>query len=55
MPNYDFKCPKCEKVEEVYRTYDQKISAECGQCNIAMDRVWEATPSIFRGGGWGGQ
>ena len=53
MPTYDFKCSECGMTREVYKELGEDRLPTC--CNTSMERVWSATPAIFRGGGWGGQ
>lgn len=53
MPNYDYKCSICGMVREIYREFGEDSVPTC--CQSSMERVWSATPAIFRGGGWGGQ
>jgi len=55
MPKYDYKCEKCGSVVEITRSFDEDSSPMCTTCNSTMVRQWNATPAIFRGGGWGGQ
>ena len=55
MPTYDYKCNNCNSQVEVTRSFDQDGDPMCTGCNSTMSRVWQATPAIFRGGGWGGK
>lgn len=39
MPNYAFRCPKCEKLEDHMLSYDKSIEegiVVCPDCGIAM-------------------
>lgn len=56
MPNYDFKCPTCQKVtESFFPIADGPAPAIMCECGKEAYRVYEATPAQFKGGGWGGQ
>jgi len=55
MPKYDYKCETCNSTIEVTRSFDEEGSPLCTTCNSTMIRQWNATPAIFRGGGWGGK
>lgn len=55
MPKYDFRCPQCEKVVEIYKDFKDDTLPTCGECNVDLSKVFQATPAVFRGGGWGGQ
>jgi putative FmdB family regulatory protein len=54
MPKYDYKCNNCSSEIEITRSFDEDIEPMCTGCNSTMSRVWQATPAVFRGGGWGG-
>jgi putative FmdB family regulatory protein len=55
MPKYDYSCNTCGTTLEVTRSFDEESSPMCAGCNSTMVRMWAATPTIFRGGGWGGK
>ena len=55
MPKYDYACNSCNSVIEITRSFDEESSPMCTSCNTTMIRQWQATPAIFRGGGWGGK
>jgi putative FmdB family regulatory protein len=55
MPRYDYKCENCSSVIEIERSFDEESVPVCTSCNTSMSRVWQATPAVFKGGGWGGQ
>jgi Zn finger protein HypA/HybF involved in hydrogenase expression len=55
MPFYEFKCAKCSKQEEKYFSFQEKHELKCVKCKKEMNKVIQATPAVFRGGGWGGQ
>jgi putative FmdB family regulatory protein len=54
MPTYDFKCPKCDARKNHYFSFSDEHKLTC-ECGTAMEKVFQATPSHFKGGGWGGQ
>jgi putative FmdB family regulatory protein len=54
MPMYHFKCFKCNAEAEKYFGFHDKHEATC-ECGNVMSKVIQATPAVFRGGGWGGQ
>lgn len=55
MARYDYKCPDCKVSVEVERPMTDSESAPMCSCGTQMQRVWDATPAHFKGGGWGGQ
>lgn len=55
MPKYDFRCPTCETVVELYKEFKDNSVPTCEVCNVGLSKVFQATPAVFRGGGWGGQ
>jgi putative FmdB family regulatory protein len=55
MPRYDYKCEECQTTIEIERSMHEESQPMCAGCNATMSRVWQATPAVFRGGGWGGQ
>lgn len=56
MPKYDFKCDACQKTSESFFDINQGPSpAIVCECGHEAYRVYHATPSHFKGGGWGGQ
>lgn len=53
-PSYDFRCPNCSTSIEVKRSLDEStVAPTCGDCLVAMEKVFHATPAIFKGTGWG--
>jgi putative FmdB family regulatory protein len=55
MPTYQFACIACDIEVERYFTFNEEHRVECEKCGHAMVKVIQATPSHFKGGGWGGQ
>jgi putative FmdB family regulatory protein len=54
VPNYDFKCNKCGSEREVfiYHKDYEKYIVRCDKCHAPMQKVWTATPTIFKTGGF---
>ena len=38
MPRYDYKCPGCGMVEEVYHSFSYDGATLCGVCETPMDK-----------------
>ena len=55
MPMYLFKCYSCNFAKEQYFMFSEEHILTCENCEGNMSKVIQATPAIFRGGGWGGQ
>jgi putative FmdB family regulatory protein len=53
MPNYDYKCNVCGGVQEIYQQFGDSTVPVC--CQQSMSKIFQATPAVFKGGGWGGQ
>jgi predicted nucleic acid-binding Zn ribbon protein len=52
MPKYDYECPG----EEIVIEYSLPIlhsNPLCQTCGAVMRQVYQATPAIFKGKGWG--
>lgn len=53
-PRYDYKCPNCGIVIEQKRNYeDESPEPICGDCLVAMQKVYYSTSIQFKGNGWG--
>lgn len=53
MPTYDYKCIKCEYVEEHFHSMSETFFALCPKCNNEMVRmVGGGSGVIFKGDGW---
>jgi len=46
MPIYEFKCPSCGTVNEVYMPVKDYAIPACLDCNCDMRRVYTAPPAI---------
>ena len=54
MAIYEYKCGVCSRVQTVKRPMvELERSPYCDYCVIPMERLYDATPAIFRGKGWG--
>lgn len=47
MPNFDYKCPVCESIEERNVAVDDRDEQTCNKCYHPLKRVWS-----FRGSVW---
>ena len=52
MPTYDYRCEKCQITVEVMHSVSEH-GPKC--CEQPMNKVFSATPAIFKGDGWGGK
>ena len=53
MPTYDYKCPKCDKVQERFHGMNEIPTVICEQCPAVMIRmVGAGSGIIFKGDGW---
>jgi len=52
MPIYDYRCPACEEVEEVFQ-HNMADIKRCGKCQTPMDRV-PSFPAMVKIKGEGG-
>ena len=53
MPSYDFCCLSCDIEVERYFTFEEDHRVECEKCGNEMIKVFNPTPTHFKGGGWG--
>ena len=54
MPSYEFRCEVCSSKMTILVKMENLYQPKCPSCEIPMNRVYEATPAIFKGSGWGG-
>ena len=40
MPRYDYKCPQCEFVDEVFHSMSESPKYECPDCQVTMKRLY---------------
>lgn len=55
MPNWDFKCPLCDKVEEHFIESNEAVFPTCETCKVTLTKLFSAVPTHFKGGGWAGK
>jgi hypothetical protein len=53
IPRYDFKCNICGGIQEVTMGFGDSTLPVC--CSESMSKIYQATPAVFKGGGWGGK
>ena len=51
-PNYDYSCINCNVRREVFKQFDEEYTPNCDTCGMQMERLWSATPTIFKTGGF---
>jgi predicted nucleic acid-binding Zn ribbon protein len=56
MATYDFYCEVCSKIATIERSIKDKLDRVpyCVDCTKPMIRIYNPTPAIFKGKGWGG-
>lgn len=52
MATYEYSCSKCGISVEVERKMTEEESAPKCDCGLMMSRVWNATPTVFKAGGF---
>jgi putative FmdB family regulatory protein len=52
MPIYEFKCDKCEAVQDIALDFVAPKVVICENCQVPMWRIWTPTPTHFKGDGW---
>ena len=45
MPTYDYQCPKCDTVKEVYHSINQSPLIVCPGCETQMNKVILCAPA----------
>jgi putative FmdB family regulatory protein len=55
MPSYEFRCEVCSDIQVLSKPIEEPVpqAPKCKGCEIPTKRVWDATPAVFRGLGWG--
>ena len=52
MPEYTFKCPNCNKISKVTRTFDEAGNKlRCNKCKEFMNKIYSIGVK-FNGGGF---
>jgi putative FmdB family regulatory protein len=54
MPTYEFKCDRCEQINEIDLPMDAPKEMICVECGVYMWRIWSPISAHFKGTGWGG-
>ena len=55
-PFYGYTCDDCDLQQDKYQPIGEALIApKCNVCDQEMSRLYEATPAIFKGTGWGKQ
>ena len=50
MPTYEYKCNVCGGTQELTKSFEDDSLPTC--CQVSMERVWSATPVIFKASGF---
>jgi len=53
MPVYEFKCDRCERVNEIELPMEAAKEMICAECGVYMWRLWAPIATHFKGTGWG--
>ena len=52
-PRYEYRCPRCQITIEHTRAFDDSApDPMCGDCLVAMEKVYGSTPVHFKGSGF---
>lgn len=53
MPTYDYKCPKCEIIQQFFHKMCEEISQLCPHCGVKMTKCISAGIGLhFKGSGF---
>lgn len=53
MPTYDYKCPKCYKIEQLFHKMCEEIEQQCSECNEKMVKCISCGIGLhFKGNGF---
>lgn len=52
MPIYEYQCPECQRVHEIWRRVSETEVSRCPECAIPMQRLVSRSSFQLRGGGW---
>lgn len=53
MPTYDYKCPKCEKMSEIFHKMSDGLPVYCPECYDKMVKQFNAGIGVhFKGTGF---
>ena len=39
MPDYDYECPECKQVYELYHSMKAELTVKCPVCKVEMERL----------------
>jgi putative FmdB family regulatory protein len=54
MPKYEYQCPGDDEIIEIeFPITAMPKNVKCKTCGAVMNRIYTATPAIFKGTGWG--
>jgi putative FmdB family regulatory protein len=52
MPIYEYRCPNCRKVHELWRSISETEACECPECSEPMHKLISRSSFQLKGGGW---
>lgn len=52
MPIYEYKCVKCDKVYEIWCSFNDKNDFSCDKCGGKLEKIVSLTNFHLKGGGW---
>ena len=53
MPIYEFQCPSCQSVKEVFMKMTDSQVVSCDECKAApMEKLMSPSTFHLKGGGW---
>jgi putative FmdB family regulatory protein len=52
MPIYEYQCPKCTEVREVWQSIYDTDPMECSNCEVPMQKLISKSAFQLKGGGW---
>ncbi len=52
MPVYEYQCPNCRKVREIWRSISETGVCKCPECSVPMHKLVSMSSFRLKGGGW---
>jgi putative FmdB family regulatory protein len=52
MPTYEYKCPKCDSIEETNIPHKEEYRPDCFKCGFLMDKMVYKPAVHFKGSGF---
>lgn len=52
MPRYDYRCPSCDLLFEVQRSFADTADVLCPACSAAAKKVFSPAAVVFKGSGF---